>query len=187
MSEFEELLHKTAGVLDQLDIPYVVTGGAGVVAWGRPRFTADIDIAVELKTRHVGPLVAALRTALGETAMVDEQMVAREQERRGEFNVLHLDSGIKLDFFVLHDSPFDRAKLARRQFRTIGGQRVAFISPEDLIVSKLVWYRETPSERQLDDARSIVAIQGERLDRDYLKTTAAQLGLTDLLTQVLPA
>jgi len=45
-----QLLVKVAKVLDNLSIPYVVTGGMAVTIWGRVRFTADIDIVIELKT-----------------------------------------------------------------------------------------------------------------------------------------
>jgi hypothetical protein len=39
-----ELLIEIAKILDKLKIPYLVTGGIAVLIWGRPRFTADIDI-----------------------------------------------------------------------------------------------------------------------------------------------
>lgn len=39
-----KLLIKIAKILKELKIPYLVTGGVAVLIWGRPRFTADIDI-----------------------------------------------------------------------------------------------------------------------------------------------
>lgn len=184
MSEFEELLTKTASVLEHLKIPYIVTGGAGVVFWGRPRFTADIDIAIELQVDDIVPLVKELRATLGESAYIDEAMIRKEHARHGEFNVLHPDSGLKVDFFVVGDDPLNEQELERAIVRDVQGQSVAFISPEDLILSKLRWYEKSQSEKHLEDARSVVKIQGDNLDRDYLKRMADRFGLTDLLTQV---
>lgn len=44
----EQLLSKIAKILKDLKISYAVTGGFAVIVWGKPRFTADIDIIVEL-------------------------------------------------------------------------------------------------------------------------------------------
>ncbi len=47
------LLINIARILKQLKIPYIITGGMAVLIWGRPRFTADIDIVVELKKKDM--------------------------------------------------------------------------------------------------------------------------------------
>ncbi len=54
------------------------------------------------------------------------------------------------------------------------------MTPEDLILSKLDWARETGSELQERDVREILA-GVEDLDSDYLETWATQLGLSDML------
>ena len=56
----EELLCAIAKILKELKIPYVITGGFAVAIWGRPRFTADIDIIVELLDKHIQDLVKKL-------------------------------------------------------------------------------------------------------------------------------
>lgn len=184
MSEFEELLQKIAAVLEKTKIPYIVTGGAAVVTWGKPRFTADIDISVELQSEHIDPLVRELRSTLGSTAYIDEQMIRKEWSRRGEFNVIHPESGLKVDFFVRYNDAFEKGRLERARVCEVGGQKVRFISPEDLILVKLRWYQDSESTRHLEDARSVVAIQGERLDRDYIRRWAAEQGTSDLLEKI---
>ena len=44
--EIEGLLIKIADTLKDLKVPYIITGGMAVSVWGRPRYTADIDIVV---------------------------------------------------------------------------------------------------------------------------------------------
>ena len=55
------LLVRIAKILERLKIPYIITGGIAVLVWGRPRFTADIDIVVEIDYRDIRRLESALR------------------------------------------------------------------------------------------------------------------------------
>ena len=91
------LLVKVARILDRLDIPYAVTGGMAIYVWGRPRFTADIDIVVLLKVLRVGELTRAL-SRLGEAGYISEDAIRRALETHGEFNFIDGESGIKGDF-----------------------------------------------------------------------------------------
>jgi hypothetical protein len=56
-------------------------------------------------------------------------------------------------------------------------------SPEDILLQKLHWYRlgGGVSERQWRDVLSILAVQGARLDAEYLAATANAVGLSELL------
>ena len=169
--EFEELLTTVGEMLDRLHIPYCVTGGYAVSVWGRPRGTFDIDVVVELDANDVRPLAASLRK-LSRAGYIDEA-VARDAARLGkEFNFFHPESGIKLDFWaVANNDPSGRRELERRIARKIGGRVVYFISPEDLILSKLRWYKKTASTRQLEDIESVLKIQ-TKLDLAYLRREA---------------
>ena len=73
----------------------------------------------------------------------------------------------------------------------IGGEPLRFpvASAEDIILHKLMWYRSggEVSEGQWNDVRGVAAVQGERLDRGYLRQWAAQLGVADLLERLLVA
>ena len=60
-----QLLVNIAQVLDDLKIQYYVTGGMAVFVWGRPRFTADVDIVIALRSKDVDRLIRALKM-LGE-------------------------------------------------------------------------------------------------------------------------
>ncbi len=177
------LLVRVARILKKLKIPYLVTGGIAVLVWGRPRFTADIDIIVELRHAHLEKLEAALR-ALGRAGYIDREMMEYALERKGEFNFIDGKTGIKVDFWVVHDDAFNMSSLKRKIPKKVLGETVYFISPEDLILIKLKWHKESESSRQLEDVESIVKISGSRLDMAYLKKWAKRLGVEHIWNSV---
>src|SRR3989338_1051496 len=164
------LLVQVAKILNTLHIPYLVSGGLAVLVWGRPRFTADIDIVVELKQTDIPKLEQALNH-LSPQGYIDRDMMNDALKRQGEFNFIDITTGIKVDFWILTDSLFDRTRLQRRQVKSISGEEVYFTSPEDLILIKLKWYQDSDSQRQLEDIESIFKIT-KKIDKQYLKTMA---------------
>jgi len=76
-------------------------------------------------------------------------------------------------------------EFSRKIEKKIDGQKVYFISPENLILSKLEWYKQTDSNRHLEDIQSILIISGKKLDFNYLKRGAKDLGSLEILDNIL--
>ena len=165
--ELPELLKKIGSILQKLEIPYVVTGGIAVSVWGRPRYTADIDIAVELLPQKLDVFSREL-SRIGNDVYVDRNMMLRALLQKSEFNVIDPDSDLKIDFWILKGTPFDTSELERRVKRKILGQSIFFISPEDLILRKLLWHTESQSDKQLEDIITVLRRQ-KKLDWPYLR------------------
>lgn len=178
------LLAKTAKVLGKLDIPYMVTGGMAVLIWGHPRFTADIDIVIALKAHNISSLVSGLMK-ISEFGYVDEDAMREALKNHGEFNFIDGSSGVKVDFWIIGDDSHEINRFKNRQVKEILGQKVYFISPEDLILSKLRWYKISPSSRHLEDIESILKISGDMLDKDYLFEQSRQQQTWDELNKLL--
>lgn len=179
------LLKNIARIFEDLKIPYLVTGGMAILVWGRPRFTADIDIVVEIKPSDVDGLVKALRD-LGEAGYIDEDVATEIVRNGGEFNFVDGVTGIKIDFWVSSNDPFDLSRFERRSTKEILGQKIYFTSPEDLILSKLKWSKESGSNRHLEDAESVLKISGKDLDIGYLEEWAKKLGVMNELGKLIP-
>jgi len=176
------LLIKVAQILEQLDIPYAITGGMAVFVWARPRFTADIDIIVLMAQRHIALLAEAVQ-ALSDASYIDTAVMRRALERHGEFNFIDGATGVKVDFFAMEGTPFDRSQLNRRMPQHILGHHVYFVSPEDLILSKLLWFQLGESAKQYEDIVSILRMQ-PKLDWKYLKKWATIHKTADILNRL---
>ena len=92
-----------------------------------------------------------------------------------------------MDVFVSKLRPFDRSSFARREITRGEAYEVYISSAEDTVLAKLDWYREggEASEQQWRDVLAILAVQKDQLDREYLRTWAASLGIQDLLERAL--
>lgn len=179
------LLIQIAKILKALKIPYLVTGGMAVFVWGRPRFTADIDIVVELDWGEIDNLEKALM-ALGKFGYVDKGAMQEAMRQKGEFNFIDGNTGVKVDFWVLNKSdPLDVLRLKRKVARKVLGKIIYFISPEDLILSKLKWYQMGKLTRQVEDIESVLKISGEKLDMQYIKNWAKKINAREIFNKII--
>jgi hypothetical protein len=172
--------HPLATIVSELDrfrIPHMLAGSFASTYHGDPRTTNDIDLVID-------PSRAALESFLRgldpERFYVSAEAAITAFERRGQFNVVLLDSGWKADLILRKERPFSRAEFERRQHAEIAGVALFVATAEDTIVAKLEWARAGESERQLRDVVGILEMSGEGLDRDYIVRWVAELGLQSL-------
>ena len=170
------LLKIIAKILDDLSIDYVVTGGIAVLIWGRPRYTADIDIVVELASGSISKLAQTLRE-LGKAGYINEDAMKDALKHKGEFNFIDGNSGLKVDFWIAKGDEFDKLRLSRKVKKEILDYTVNFSSAEDLILIKLFWGQDAISTRHTEDIVSILDISGDKLDFDYINKWAVKLGV----------
>jgi len=181
---FHELLARVAKILNDYEIPYAVTGGYAVSVWGRPRATFDIDIIIELHLSDIEIVRAALK-GISKISYIDEEAMKEAVQREGEFNFIYSESNLKVDFFVVGSDNFSKQKLTRRIALDINNEKIYFVSPEDLILSKLLWYKDSQSTRQLEDVESIFKIQKDKIDFDYLRKWALAQKTDEILESLL--
>lgn len=176
-----ETLFQVLDALEALDIPYMVVGSFASTFWGRPRTTHDADLVVQIPHAKIGDLARLLAPDFYAPEFVIEEAV----RKRDQFNVIHLGSAFKIDFWLLKDTPHDQERFRRRLLGMLFDREAWITSPEDIILSKLHWYRmASGSDRQLQDVQEVYEIQEPFLEQDYLDRWASALGLMDLLAQV---
>lgn len=180
-----DLVLEVAGVLDALEIPYALGGSLASSLLGEPRSTTDIDVAVVLRSTQLDGLLAAV-----DARYYVPLEAAREAARSsGSFNLLDLDSTLKVDLFVLGDGLLDRRQIDRRIAVEIPGlpRPIWVTSAEDQVLRKLDWFRagEGSSDRQWRDVLGILRVHGDRLDLADLRRAAGEVQLLELLERAL--
>lgn len=166
--------------LQRLGIAYFVGGSVASTVHGEIRTTHDIDLVVELHAGLVEPLAACLRADF----FVDAEHLRHAIAHSSSCNVIHRQTGFKVDLIQRRDRAFSRMEMERRQpFEIVPGWKAQVASAEDCVLSKLEWFEKggRVSERQWRDVLGILKAQRGRLDLDYLRHWAKELSVNDLL------
>lgn len=180
MTEELEVLTIVVGRLEAAGIAYMVTGSFAANYYAVPRMTRDIDLVVELSAGDADRFCAQFESDF----YLDRDAVRTAIIGRGAFNLIHLAHVVKVDCIVRKDSEYRRTEFARQRRGAIEGHEVALVAPEDLIISKLDWMRETRSEVQLTDVRNLLRSMPD-LDKPYLEHWSERLGLAALYREAL--
>jgi len=149
--------------LNDLEVPWMLTGSVAALIYGRDRSTVDIDIVVDCARLSLVEFAQGMQPEY----FLDEQMV-RDSLRSGEmFNAIPLAGGPKIDFIPLKPDPFEQTAFGRRETVDWHGTALNVASGKDLVISKLRWARESRSERQLADVRAIMSLGLVNEDEDF--------------------
>ncbi len=173
-------------VLHDIRVPAFVGGSLASTVFGTPRSTIDADLVAHLRPMHVTPFIEKLGTDF----YTDENAIRSAIDSQSCFNVIHLESMMKVDVFIAKDRAFDRnqlTRIVRKNIHPDSDTTIPFSSPEDVILAKLEWYRlgNETSERQWLDVIGIIKIMPRDLDYDYLKSWAQELDIPDLLERAI--
>jgi hypothetical protein len=176
-----DVLKLVTARLDLAGIAYMITGSIAAGLYGQPRMTRDIDVVAVLYPAHATRLVESLAPEFS----CDLETIRTAIAARRIFNIVHEDTAHKIDIIVREDRDYEVEKFERRRRADVGGQAIWVISPEDLVLSKLVWAKDSRSELQLRDVRSIIALQPQ-LDWLHIDRWAVRLTVSSLLAEVRP-
>jgi hypothetical protein len=157
----------------------MVSGGIAVSYWGFPRTTHDIDIVIEANEKDKDKII----TLFKKDFYISDEAVQEAIKERFTFNIIDNKSGIKIDFWLVKRDAFGKLEFKRKLKKKIFGENIFIISPEDLILCKLIGYKETQSHRRLDDAKSILATS--KVDLKYIKNWAKRQGTIDILEKII--
>lgn len=180
MRDLLNYLEELTQLLEAEKISYVVMGGIAVRVYGIPRATYDLDFTLSLPRNEL-PRLYYLLESKGYT--VPDSYRKGWVDKVAEMPLVkcrvYLEGhGIDLDFF-LAESPFQNSVMQRKRREQVNGCTVWLVSPEDLILLKLLANRD----RDRADIGDVLFTQGT-LDRDYLEKWAKVLGVRERLEEV---
>jgi len=164
--------------LERAGIRYMVAGSVASIVYGEPRLTNDVDLVVVLDDSQIRNMPALF--PMDRFYCPPPEVIATEarRPRRGHFNVIHHDTGLKADLYPAGDEPLQAWGLAHRRHVELGNGQAIWIAPiEYVILKKLEYFREGRSEKHLADIRGMLAVSGDEIDASFLEPQLAQLSL----------
>lgn len=170
------VFHDFAGRMEKLNIEYMLTGSLAMFQYSIYRMTADIDIVLEIQSRHSQLLIQSLEPDY----YVPHNSMIRAIASERMFNVLHQETSFKVDCVIRQSTPFQKNAFDRRQNIDFHGKKVFIITLEDLIVAKLLWSADSRSEKQLTDVKNLMR---NALDDSYIESWITKLGVKDAYDQ----
>lgn len=168
-------IYQISTILQLKEIPFMFMGGLAISIWGEPRATYDIDGVIKVNKNQLEELLnefsqKGFRYDTNAPIKIIQSMpfitlIYQFKKRK-----------IYIDLF-LAKSEYEKQALSRRQQINLKDINITLITPEDLILYKLLAGRT----RDIDDIREILVMQKETLDMKYLKKWAKKLGVITYL------
>jgi hypothetical protein len=185
-SEPVQITLKVTGILERLNIPYLIGGSLASATFGFVRATMDTDLVADIQPHHIPQLVALFKNDF----YIDADMILDAIQYHSSFNLIHLETMFKVDIFILKQRPFDQNQFQRRIVLKLGDSSedtAYFTTAEDIILAKLDWYRAggEVSQRQWRDVLGVLGQKSNQLDFEYLRKWALNLGVQDLLDKAI--
>ena len=178
----EELQHQVlqdvANKLSSINIDYMLTGSMATFVYAMPRMTRDIDIVVNVFLNRKDDLLNIFQNEY----LISEDEILFSFTHNSMFNIFHRKSFIKIDLIIQKRTEYSNVAFKRRRFEKSDTFEGYIISPEDLIISKVDWAKESLSEMQKNDIKSV--INNTALDLEYLNYWLNELNLTKIFNKL---
>jgi hypothetical protein len=173
-----DIVRDISARFERAQIPYMLTGSMAMNYYAQPRMTRDIDVVVEITPEDIERVMVLFRPQY----YVSEENIRDSLAHESIFNLIHLESVIKVDCIVRKSSEYRRVEFGRRRRISIREFTTYIVSKEDLIISKLLWAKDSHSEIQLGDVRNLLATG---YDVAFLRRWTHELRLDNLLEECL--
>ena len=158
----DRIIGRIAKLMAVTRTKYAIIGGVAVSLYGVPRLTLDVDINVILAKKKVGeflkeahkagfmPLVGNELKFANDTGVIPMKFTKGEPFGRCDF--------------IIAQNMLENLAVKRARTKTIGSYKVKVITPEDLILHKLVSDRP----RDVEDARGVM-LRRKKIDTRYVR------------------
>lgn len=176
--------HRLIDALEKIGVVYAIGGSVAAMIYSEPRLTIDVDLMIAASPDKIGQLVKEVQSWQIYISPL-EAIIETSLPYGLPFNVIDGSLGAKADLYIAKSSGLDAAAMTRRRrlsWDTQSGTEAWFLSPEDVILYKLSYYRqggEVAQKHPIDIAK-MLAVIGPELDTAYIETWANEIGVADL-------
>jgi hypothetical protein len=179
----QELLKRVIKLLDKVGIQYMVTGSIISSLQGEPRLTHDVDIVISIKKPDVKHFTNEFHSP---DFYLNEDSIIDAIKYNSSFNLLEVNSGDKVDFWLLTNESFDKMRFSRRITDNFLDFYIQVSSPEDTILEKLKWCKlSNGSEKHFIDALKVYELQLGKLDINYIEHWVKELNIESLWLRII--
>jgi len=175
----EEVIVAVVDALSAVDVPFMVVGSMATNFYGIPRSTRDADFVIQ-----VPPPFGALTERLGKSLRLAAQASFEGVTGTVRHRIEARGTSFTVELFELSDDAHDVARFSKRRRVRLFGKDVFLATAEDTIITKLRWALQPGREKDVDDVRSVIAIQGDSLDWTYVEQWCSQHGTSALLDSI---
>lgn len=165
-----DILKDITKKFEHLNIQYMLTGSLAMSYYAQPRMTRDIDLVVNI----LPTVVKKMESAFTPDYYFSIESVNDAIEREFIFNLIHTESSIKIDCIIRKKNDYRQTEFERKQKIRLADFEVYIVSKEDLIISKLIWYKDSGSELQKKDIKNLL---GSGYDEIYFSKWIKKLNL----------
>ena len=162
--------------LDRSKVPHVVVGSFARNFHSFPRSTKDADIVVALDAEGL----ARFESELGRDFSLDPQSTFETSTGTFRHTLIHTATEFKTELFLLSRDEFDQERFRRRIAFKFNGSDSFVLSAEDVIVSKLRWFRP----KDVEDIRDVMVAKLASLDWNYIQHWTTIHGTQKRLDQI---
>lgn len=178
-----ELLGRVAAVFERLGTPYATTGSIASIFYGEYRSTAGLGIVAIIRYGQVDDLIRAFPPP---EFYISREGILDALRHGGMFNIIHVESALKADIIVSGSGVMDEGVLKRaRRVEILPGVSAQLSSPEDLILNKLLFFRQGGSDKHLRDIAGMLKISGPQIDRASIDRLSEGMGVGEIWREVL--
>jgi hypothetical protein len=149
----------------------MLSGSIAMSLYIIPRATRDFDFIVNLQLKDVDLFAENFDGDF----YCDKQSIRDAITHHSMFNIIDHASGFKADFIILKNQPFKQHEFNRRIQMDYFGKVIYVVTPEDLLIAKLIWIQDLQSAIQMEDISNLFAI--ETMDRAYVHDWISRLKL----------
>lgn len=177
----EEIALRVVEILNEHGVPYMLVGSLATNFHSIVRSTKDADIVIQSALGETARLIA--REC--ETLRLDPQF-GFESVTATQKLVLRADAGegFIVELFGLSDDAHDRERFERRTCVDWLGRPTWIATAEDSLITKLRWSHAIAREKDVADARNIIASRGDALDWPYVEQWCDRHSSRELLDRL---
>jgi len=176
----DEAMLAVVDVLESLGLSYLLVGSFSSNYYGIARSTRDADFVVELGSKSIYQIA----DSLGARFRLDPQASFETVPMTLRHVVDVVGVPFKIEFFHLSDEAHDQERFRRRRRVMMLGREVSVPTAEDVIVTKVRWASLGRRSKDREDARTVIAVQGDRIDWPYVNAWCDRHGSRALLEEI---